>query len=127
MGIIRKTKSVEVLLNEFKKSEEAISAVNLIKEFENKINKTTVYRVLDKLEDDGIIHSFLDKNGIKWYAMCKSCSSHKHTDNHPHFQCVDCGKVECLEVKIEIPKVSKHKITSSQILLHGKCASCDTL
>ena len=59
MGIIRKTKSVEALLNEFNKSSSAISAKKLIQSLDSKFNKTTIYRVLDKLEDDGVLHSFL--------------------------------------------------------------------
>ena len=58
MGIVRKTLSVELLLNEFKHEANAISVINLIKRLDSKINKTTIYRVLEKLEDDGTLHSF---------------------------------------------------------------------
>ena len=63
MGIIRKTKSVEVLLSQFHRGSTAISAKNLIDRLSSEFNKTTIYRVLDKLEDDGILHSFLGMNG----------------------------------------------------------------
>ncbi len=92
MGVIRKTKSVEVLINEFNKSSVAISVKKLIENFSSDFNKTTIYRVLDKLEDDGVLHSFLGKNGLKWYAKCNDCSANKHSDLHPHFQCLNCGK-----------------------------------
>ena len=68
MGIIRKTEAATLLLEEFKKDSNAISAIELIKRLDQKINKTTVYRLLDKLEDDGVVHYFLDTKGIKWYA-----------------------------------------------------------
>ena len=74
MGIIRKTQSVETLLGEFKNNSGAVSVTELIKRFDSLINKTTIYRILDKLEDDRILHSFLDKNGIKWYAKCNYCT-----------------------------------------------------
>ena len=35
MGIIRKTQSLELLLNEFSSQESALSTVHLIKKFEN--------------------------------------------------------------------------------------------
>lgn len=124
MGIIRKTKSIDLLLNEFKKNSDAISTVDLVKRLGEKINKTTIYRVLDKLEDDGILHSFLGATGVKWYAKCNGCSKAKHADVHPHFQCVDCGKVDCLEVNITIPTISNKQIISSQVLLQGKCETC---
>lgn len=124
MGIIRKTQSIEILLAEFQKSGEAVSAIELIKRLNSKLNRTTVYRVLDKLEDDGVLHSFLDKNGIKWYAKCKNCTHSSHFDAHPHFQCLSCGKVDCVTIDINIPKIPKREVVVSQILIQGKCESC---
>ena len=124
MGIIRKTKSVDILQSEFNKEKAAISVIELIKRFNKIMNKTTIYRVLDRLEDDGILHSFLDSNGIKWYAKCNGCSSEEHTDVHPHFQCVSCGKVDCLAVDVSIPKIPNREVMISQVLLQGRCESC---
>lgn len=124
MGIIRKTESVEILLNEFKKNSVAISAKKLVERLNSKFNKTTIYRVLDKLEEDGVLHSFLGKNGLKWYAKCSGCSANKHNDVHPHFQCLDCGKVDCLTVSITLPKIPNRKIEVSQLLIQGKCEEC---
>ena len=126
MGIIRKTKSVEVLLNEFNNNSSAISVTKLVTKLNSMFNKTTIYRVLDKLEDDGVLHSFLGKNGLKWYAKCNGCSADKHKDLHPHFQCLDCGKVDCLSFNIEIPKISNRKIEFSQFLIQGQCEECLT-
>jgi len=124
MGIIRKTHAVEVLLGEFQNNVGALSAITLIKRFDSHFNKTTIYRVLDKLEDDGVLHSFLDKNGIKWYAKCKSCTHTKHFDVHPHFQCLSCGKVDCLAIDIAIPAIPNRKVMVSQILIQGTCEDC---
>ena len=103
MGIKRRTPSVDLLMKEFHNSNGAISAIELVNRLQMQINKTTIYRVLDKLEDDGVLHSFLDKNGSKCYAMCRDCSKHHHQDRHPHFQCIECGKMDCLQVDIHIP------------------------
>ncbi len=124
MGIIRKTKSVVDLLSEFEKDSGAISASELVSRLSNKYNKTTIYRVLDKLEDDGVLHSFLGKNGSKWYAKCNDCSVSEHFDVHPHFQCVSCGKVDCLTVEVDIPKIPNRLVMNSQVLIQGKCESC---
>jgi Fur family ferric uptake transcriptional regulator len=124
MGIIRKTQSIEVLLAEFQNSGDAISAIALIKLLDSKMNKTTVYRVLDRLEDDGVLHSFLDKKGIKWYAKCYKCTNSKHFDIHPHFQCLGCGKVDCIAIDIRIPKIPNREVMVSQILIQGKCEDC---
>ena len=124
MGVIRKTKSVDVLLNEFKKSSIAISAKTLIERLDSKFNKTTIYRVLDKLEEDGVLHSFLGKNGLKWYAKCNDCSGSKHNDIHPHFQCLECGRMDCLTIPVAIPNIPNREVEVSQILIQRKCEEC---
>ena len=50
MPISRKTKTVKMILDLFDKSNNAISVVDLISTFNNKMNKTTVYRILHRLE-----------------------------------------------------------------------------
>ena len=124
MGVLRKTKSVDILLNEFAEDSSAISVIALVEKLHSQMNKTTVYRILNKLEEDGVVHSFLGKNGHKWYAKCHNCSSAIHHDIHPHFQCVSCGKVDCLDIKVMIPEIPNRKVEVSQILLQGKCEDC---
>jgi len=124
MGVLRKTISVKLVLDEFDKNSNAISAITLIERLGSEMNKTTIYRILDKLEDDGVLHSFLGKNGLKWYAKCNGCSSAVHYDIHPHFQCLSCGKVDCLTVDIIVPEIPNRKVEVSQILLQGKCENC---
>ncbi|MFD2568583.1 Fur family transcriptional regulator [Pseudotenacibaculum haliotis] len=124
MGIVRRTKSVETLLGVFEQSEKAISVVDLVSQLQKEMNKTTVYRILDKLEKDGIVHSFLGKEGLKWYAKCQGCSSGHHVDAHPHFQCNNCGTIECLSLDVKIPTVKNYQISSVEIMLQGTCAQC---
>ena len=69
MGVIRKTKSIELLLNEFKTQKTAISTIELIKRLNSKLNKTTIYRVLENLVDDGILHTFIGHDGINWCTL----------------------------------------------------------
>ena len=124
MGIIRKTKAVATVLQIFEEESEPKSVVHLIGLVKDKMNKTTVYRILDRLERDGIIHSFNGKDGLKWYAKCEGCSANHHSDKHPHFQCTKCDKVECLSVEIKIPSIKNHKVDSTDILLMGQCEVC---
>ena len=123
MGIIRNTKSLKMILNEFN-NQDAISVIQLIKQLNSKVNKTTVYRILDKLEDDGVLHSFLGNKGIKWYAKCDGCSEVSHSVVHPHFQCVTCGRMDCLSESVLIPKIPNRDIMHSHILIQGTCELC---
>ena len=124
MGVIRKTKSIELLLNEFKTQKTTISTIELIQRLNSKLNKTTIYRVLENLVDDGILHTFIGHDGIKWYAMCTNCTKYKHEDLHPHFECIECGEIDCLKKEVIIPKIQNRKILSSQILIKGMCEKC---
>lgn len=124
MGILRKTKSVVALLNEFEKESSALSVITLVERLSSEMNKTTVYRVLERLEDDGVLHTFLGKDGLKWYAKCIGCTTTTHHDIHPHFQCTSCGKVDCLSINVQIPVIPNRKIEMAQLLLEGKCETC---
>jgi len=124
MGIIRKTKSVKKILDEFQIESKALSTLDLINRFQAEFNKTTIYRVLDKLEDDGVLHSFQGNNGVKWYAKCEACTEHKHSDIHPHFQCISCGQTDCLDVSVPIPTIPNREVSFSQFLLQGRCEKC---
>ena len=67
MSISRKTKSIELVLNSFDNTS-AVSVIELVEKFKNHMNKTTVYRILERLEKSNILHSFIDNEGLKRYA-----------------------------------------------------------
>ena len=124
MGIIRKTKHFQKVLAEFSKSPRAISATSLVSRFESTMNKSTIYRILYKLEDDKIIHSFVGLNGLKWYAKCSHCSIKNHNDNHPHFQCEECNEVRCISNFTNQPELIGSQFHVKNILLSGLCSRC---
>ena len=124
MGVLRKTKHLEQVLQAFRQSSDALSAGMLLDAVANEINKSTVYRMLQKLEDDGVIHSFLTLDQIRFYALCKGCSSGRHVDSHAHFQCTSCKRVSCVSEEIVLPTPKRARITSAQVLLTGQCESC---
>ena len=120
MSITRKTKSVEQVLNTFKDLN-AISIVELVDKFKHEMNKTTVYRILDRLEKSNILHSFIDNEGLKRYAKNENYQSFS---NHPHFLCEDCGESSCLEIEMNVPSLPRYKIKNSEQLLIGQCEKC---
>ena len=124
MGIIRKTKHFQKVLAEFSKSPRAISANSLVSRFESTMNKSTIYRILHKLEDDKIIHSFVGLNGLKWYAKCSDCSFKNHNDNHPHFQCEECNEVRCIPDVINQTELIGSQFHVKNILLSVLCSRC---
>ena len=125
MSISRKTKTVKLVLDLFESTNNAISIVDLVSVFKGKMNKTTVYRILNRLEESGILHSFTDRNGLKRYAKGnQKPGSIKDSNLHSHFLCNDCGISSCLPLEIPIPTLPNTRIDSSDHLLTGQCENC---
>ena len=125
MNISRNTKTVKLLLKLFDKESNALSVVDLVSIFSKEMNKTTVYRILHRLEEVGILHSFIDKDGLKRYAKGdQRTSSSGEQITHPHFLCEDCGVSTCLPLKISTPSIPNYIIKSSEQLYLGQCKDC---
>lgn len=125
MNLTRKTKSLKSIIDLFNSTDSALSAAELIAKFKNKMDKTTVYRILDRLTQSELLHSFTDNHGIKRYVKSKKNNSSDTLKNeHPHFLCLSCGISSCLSVEIEVPKIPEYKIKSSEHLLIGECKTC---
>ena len=124
MGVHRKTRNLELVLDAFRNAQEALSAQLLMERLPADVNRSTIYRLLDRLEDDGVIHSFQTIDQIRFYALCEGCSSDRHVDRHAHFQCTSCKRVSCVSEEIVLPTPGRARITSAQVLLTGQCESC---
>ena len=116
------------ILSYFKKSESALSHADLETHFEKKLDRVTIYRTLNSFLENGILHKVPDDSGIAKYALCKhEGTEHNHDDDHVHFKCKQCDKIECLH-DIDIPKLAlpkKYKLVSANLLIEGICATCN--
>ena len=117
MSISRNTKTVKLLLKLFDKENNALSVVDLVSILSQEMNKTTVYRILQRLEEAGILHSFIDKDGLKRYAKGAQRL-------HPHFLCEDCGISTCLPLEVQTVSIPGYSIKSSEQLYLGQCNNC---
>lgn len=88
-------------------------------------DKSTLYRCLVELAEVGIL-SRMDAGDHSWrFEM-------KHDEHgggeHPHFVCVDCGKVTCLpevEVNIAPSRAARSKVGDvTEVVLKGHCKEC---
>ena len=124
MGVHRKTRNLELVLDAFRNAQEALSVQLVMERLPADVNRSTVYRLLDRLEDDGVVHSFLASENIKFYALCKECNQSGHVHSHAHFQCTSCSQVVCLEQQVAVPTLNQYRVDEAQVLLKGQCATC---
>jgi len=93
-----------------------------------RINKVTVYRILDSFKTAGIIREIPTDHGEKFYEM--AC---RHNPLHAHFYCRVCRNLSCLpaaEITGELMKrfrSGKESVENIVINLSGVCAGCQTL
>lgn len=89
-------------------------------------DRVTIYRVLDRLVEEGIVHKTVNLKGVVKYAMCTTCDhGHKHNHNHVHFNCEVCNQVTCLEHVIpEFSLPRKYNVKEMNFTISGICPSC---
>lgn len=88
------------------------------------VNKTTVYRILERFTDRGEVHSITGANGITYYALCKYCDRSHTIHNHIHFECKACKEVTCQSKEIGVPNLIGFEIEETQFLVIGICNKC---
>ena len=96
--------------------EDAVLGLNELEETFQKSDRITIYRTLKTFEEKGIIHSI--QNGVSEvkYALCKEhCEEQHHIDRHPHFHCLVCGSIECLESVLLPPTILPQGYSASEI------------
>jgi Fur family ferric uptake transcriptional regulator len=116
------------LLSYFTKERRAISHADIELHYNHQLDRVTIYRTLNSFIENGLIHKVSDNSAIAKFALCnhKDCA-HNHEDNHVHFKCIICEKIECLH-QLSIPNFNlpkNYSITAANLLIEGKCASCN--
>lgn len=88
--------------------------------------KSTVYRILSKLVDEGVIRRITDVNSRR-VTYQNSCTG--HCASHLHLKCKGCGKL--IHLNDETSKLLENRILGSEgfaldsgALLYGRCESC---
>ena len=89
-----------------------------------KVNKTTVYREVEFLKNEGLLSEVDLGDQVKRYEL--------HSDDHRHhLVCVKCHKVEDIILEGDLAALESHihKTRNFQVLRHsleffGLCASC---
>lgn len=93
-----------------------------------RISVATIYRNLESLEKQGIIHKFMAEDGKK--AMWQYVGAQSKCTEHYHLKCQGCGKVIHLECRFaddfdsHILKEHNFTMNREHTLLYGICSQC---
>lgn len=92
------------------------------------MDKGSIFRVLELLTRNHIVHVIEDGSRSIKYEICKSRDHHTDNDQHVHFYCENCKKTYCMEgyaiPLIEIPE--GFKVSSVNYVVKGLCPECNS-
>ena len=112
---------------------QGISALDIQKHLEeigHPVNKTTVYRYLDKLTKDGLLMKYVSEKGNQ--TVYQYVEEDSHCENHLHLKCVLCGAIAHLdctymaELQEHISSEHGFSIECKNSVLYGLCQECSS-
>jgi len=126
MKVKRNTVARTTILELITKSKVALSQPEIQKIVIGLCDRVTIYRVLERLVKEDLIHKIVTPDGIVKFARCSHDNeNHIHTHNHIHFNCEKCLAVTCLENIEPIFNLPKNYITKEvNFTLSGFCPNC---
>jgi len=125
MKQIRNTKAKSEVLRVINDSETALSHHAIYEKLGDLCNRVTIYRILDRLEEEDLIHKIVNVDGVVNYARCNACEKHSHSHNHLHFNCTNCNEVTCIEnVMPQINLPEGFSVNEYNFVVSGICPKC---
>lgn len=90
-----------------------------------RVNKVTVYRILEEFSHRGLVRRLSLEGRASFYEL--AC---EHNPPHPHFQCLACQEVQCLEpapltrIWTELQGPLENRADRIEIRVEGVCSKC---
>jgi len=122
---VQKQYLYEIIKNKRDKQFTVDEIIKLIPD--NKLGRSTVYRLLANLVNDGVIRRYT-ADGSRCYVY--QLAEDDACDYHFHLKCVDCGKVIHIKenlsdsVSSEIMTEYNFKIDERKTVFLGQCKEC---
>ena len=118
---LKLTKQRKIILNTIENLSDNATLKNILKNCEDKINKSTIYRILDIFTEKNIIEKNINYKKEIYYSIKEE---HSH-----YFTCIKCHKKEKLvcpmkEINYEIIEKKGYKILNHSINIDGICLKC---
>ena len=88
-------------------------------------DQSTLYRCLTELADAGIVARLDLGDSLRRFELLTR--EHSGVSEHPHFLCVDCGKIQCLSdftFRLSARRGAANPGRVTEVLVKGHCAAC---
>ena len=120
----RNTPTKKAVLDLLKESNRAMSRDAIERKITTDINRATIYRVLNRFCEDGIVHRIVAEDGKQYFAVCVECDDRKKPLHHFHFRCTECDTIECLPIPVHFSLPQGYDVKSVNCVLSGVCSEC---
>lgn len=120
----RNTPSKEAVLDLLMRSGKAMSRDAIEQKIDVEIDRATIYRVLNRFCEDGVVHKIVAEDGKQYFALCMKCDEKKIADNHFHFRCTSCQTIECLPEAVHFSVPNGYIVEGVNCVLTGICPQC---
>lgn len=120
------TKQKDLILDIIKNYKKEFTVKDIYSKVENNTGLTTIYRLIDKLVDEGRLSKTINKDNITYYQYLEECSH----ENHFYLKCDDCGNMihidcDCInDLTKHIFREHKFKPSRDHIIIAGICEEC---
>lgn len=121
----RNTVSKDAVLSILTNTKKAMSQDAIEKQMDLDVDRATIYRILNRFCDDGLIHKIVADDGKQYFAVCVKCDHKKKlADNHFHFRCTSCQTIECLPALVQFSVPRGYNVEKLNCVLVGVCKDC---
>ena len=120
------TKQKDLIINIIKNQKKEFTIKDIYNQVKNKTGLTTIYRLVDKLVEDGRLAKNIGKNNITYYQYLIDCTE----ENHFYLKCDKCGEMthvdcDCIkELSDHIIKKHNFELKKENIIINGICEKC---
>lgn len=124
------TKQKQTLIDFLKKNKNKHFSIKEISQYvtENRIGKSTIYRLIDKMTAEGSIRRFRGNDGKS--VLYQYIGDSDECNGHFHLKCTSCGlliHLDCKHITYLNEHINEHHqftIDIGKTILYGLCSKC---
>ena len=120
----RNTPAKEAVLSVLHDTARAMSQDAIERRMDIAVDRTTIYRVLNRFCEDGVLHRIVAEDGKQYFALCTRCGERRTPVHHFHFRCSRCETLECLPVPVHFSLPDEYQVEGINCVLTGVCREC---